>query len=249
MNDSIKRKILAGFAFYTCHKIRQKTKLLDFQNRRDNCRKRLWEAGRKYEGAILNYHISPEKLQILATGNSIIITNLMTTIATNTAKDHSRNTKMEGPFWKGRFNAVFIQHGIHLLRSSLTMNMTMILQGKCLYPEEWNSSGYREITGIRKRYRIVNSEKCAKLSGFQNKAAMQAWHIEQMNTVSEIVMLNPEDLITAVSIGDLENMELMAHCFPRRQREIKLCCSDKFGSSYGLFVSGKAKRVFTRSLT
>jgi len=240
MYDRIKKKILADFAFYIMHESRVNTRLLSFQNGREQCRKRLWEAGRKHRASILNYHISPEKLQVLLHGNSGKMTELIKEVAANTAGDHRRRTDQEGPFWRKRFKATLIQHGIHMLRCNLAMDMTMVLQEKSLYPGEWPLSGYQEITDARKRYRIINLEKCAKLSGFQNYESMKVWYLEQINRDSGITFLDPEDLNNAVAIGDLENIELTASCFPRRRREIKLCCNDKIRGKLRAICLGKS---------
>jgi REP-associated tyrosine transposase len=162
MRDNLKRNILRNFVFYISHEVRTQTKLLSFNNRRERCRKRLWEAGRKHKAVILNYHISPEKLQVLALGNSEEITDLIKRVVTNTAADHRRRNNIEGPFWRKRFKATLVQNGIHLLRCNLTMDMTMVLEEKCLYPGEWSFSGQREITEIRKRYRIIDRDKAER---------------------------------------------------------------------------------------
>jgi len=246
MKDNFKKEILQNFAFYVSHEARTQTRLLSFQNGRKECRKRLWEASQKGEAAVLNYHISPEKLQVLASGNSEMITDLIKNVAANTAADHRRRTNIEGPFWRKRFKAALIQHGIHLMRCSLTIDMTMVLQEKCLYPGEWPFAGYREITGTRKRYRIINCDKVARCSGFNDRKAMKKWYLEHISTMPEIIIISPVELISAVAVGDLANMESIAQHFPRKSREIKLLVSDKLGITYGLFVSGKAKRTFTR---
>ena len=248
MRDNLKNNILRNFAFYVSHEVRIQTKLLSFQNGRNRCKKRLWEATKKQKATVLNYYISPENLQVLARGNSEDITNLIKNVAANTAADHRRTHNIEGPFWRKRFKATLIQNGTHLLRCNQTMDMTRVIQEKCLYPGEWLLSGYREIIEIRKRYRIINCDKAAQFSGFENYASMKTWYVEHMNTIPEITIFNPEDLIAAVAVGDLENMELIACCFPRKRKEIKLLVSDKFGMTYGLFASQKAKRTFTRSL-
>ncbi|MCK5056259.1 MAG: hypothetical protein KAT34_06365, partial [Candidatus Aminicenantes bacterium] len=109
MRDNLKRNILGNFAFYARHEVRTQTKLLSFDNRRERCRKRLWEASRKCKAIILNYHISPEKLQLLASGNSEKITDLIKSVAANTAADHRRSHNIEGPFWRKRFKATLVQ--------------------------------------------------------------------------------------------------------------------------------------------
>jgi len=63
------------------------------------------------------------------------------------------------------------------------MDMTRVIQEKCLYPGEWLLSGYREIIEIRKRYRIINCDEAAHFSGFENYASMKTWYVEHMNTI------------------------------------------------------------------
>jgi len=248
MKESLKKKILRNFAFYAMHDVRTETKMLGFHSRRTQCWKRLWNAGKKYKPVILNYHISPGKIQVLTSGNSEEVTELMKNVSANTAADYRRRSNQEGPFWKKRFKATLVQNGVHLLRCNLTMDMTMVLQEKSLYPGEWLYSGYREIIDIRKRYRIIDCDMNAVLSGFEDHASMKTWYVEHINTIPEVKLLNPEDLISAVAVGDLQNIELISKCFSRRHRKVKLLVEDKFGSSYGLFISQHAKRRFTRSL-
>ena len=248
MKESFKRGVMRNFAFYINHEVRTQAKLLRFQNAREQCGKRLREANKKCKASILNYHISPEALQLLVSGNSAEISYLMKSVAANTAGDYRRSHNVEGPFWRKRFKATLVQNGVHLLRCNLTMDMTMVLQEKCLYPGEWSLSGHREITEVRKRYRIINRDKAAKLSGFANQSSMKTWYIEHMNAIPEITIFNPDDLIASVAVGDLGNMESIAPYFPKSRREIKLLVSDEFGMSYGLLVSQKAKQIFTRSI-
>jgi putative transposase len=248
MKESFKRGIMRNFTFYINHEARTRTKLLRFQNGREQCGKRLREASEKFKASILNYHISPDALQLLVSGNSTKISNLVKSVAANTAADYRRSHNIEGPFWRKRFKATLVQNGVHLLRCNLTMDMTMVLREKCLYPGEWSLSGHREITEVRKRYRIINCDKAAKLSGFESWSSMKTWYVEHMNAIPAITIFSPDDLIAAVAVGDLEHIESIALCFPKRRREIKLLVSDEFGTTYGLLASQRAKQLFTRSI-
>lgn len=250
MNEKFKKNILREFTFYVSHEANPQTKLLHFHSGRQRCRKRLLEVSKKEKVAVLNYHISPDKLQILAWANSDKITTLIKNVASSVAGDRKRFHNIEGPFWRKRYKSALVQNGVHLLRCNLTMDMTMVLQKTCTRPEEWAFSGYHEIVGIRKRYRVINCDKAAQLSGFENYALMKIWYLEHMNAIPEITILNPEDLTTAVAVGDFEHLKLIASCFSNkhRRREIKLLVKDKFGSTYGLFVAQKAKLAFSRSL-
>jgi len=248
MRDSVKKSILKDFAFYISHEARTQTRLLNFHNGRKRCENRLREASRQQKVAVLNYHISSDKLQMLVVGNSRQLTELVRYITSTTASEQASRSGREGPFWKNRYNAVLIQHGIHLQRCNLTMDMTMVTQEKCLYPGEWIFSGHREVIEVRKRYRIINRDKTAKLSGFENHGAMKIWYIKHMRKIPESMIFKNDDMLSALAVGSQENLNLIAQYFPRRNRKIKLLADDKDGLSYGLFVSQKAKRHFTRSL-
>ncbi len=248
MKDSLKKSILKVFAFYVSHQVRTQTRILSFDNGRKRCENRLREASKKLKTPVLNYHISSDKIQILVKAGAEQVTELLRYISSTTAADHASRSGWEGPFWKNRYNAVLIQHGIHLLRCGLTMDMTMVSQEKCLYPGQWIFSGYREIIEARKRYRIINRDKTADLSGFENYHAMKAWYIEHIGKIPETMLLENDDLQNALAIGDRENLEPIAQCFPRRISEIRIITDDKYGLTHGLFVPRKTKYRFTRSL-
>jgi hypothetical protein len=245
----MKRNILSNFAFYITRETRLQTGILKFKNKREQCRKNILESVKKERSKILNYHISPEKIQILFKGNSKQMTQLMKSVISKTTNTHMSQTNAEGPFWKNRFGATLVQHGSHLLRCNMAINMTMVLQEKDIYPEEWDCSGYQEIIGIRKRYKIIDLNRCAKFSGFKNHNDMQNWYVSNNINSPKIAMFTLYDLENATAIGDLENIESIANSIHTKQKVIKLCCKDEFGTSYGLFTSKNTKRQFTRNQT
>lgn len=238
--------ILKDFSFLITHEARTETGLLKFHKGREECRKRLWETSAKHKAKTLNYHISPDKLQMLIKGNSQQVSDLVKRVAVKTASNHRRQTGKEGPFWKKRFKATLVQHGIHSLRCSMTMDMTMVAEEKCCYPGEWDSSGYDEISGTRKRYRIITKNKAAEIFGFDDYLSMQKWYLQ--NCIPDFEIFNQHDLKTALAIGDLKSIEKIAMRFPRRNVEIRKLIENSPEATYGLFVSNVAKQRFTRSL-
>lgn len=238
--------ILKDFSFFITHEARTETGLLKFQKRRDECRKILWETSAKHKAEILNYHISADKLQILIKGNSDQVSDLVKQVAVRAASKHRRQTGKEAPFWRKRFNATLVQNGIHSLRCSISMDMTMVAEEKCFYPGEWDSSGYDEISGTRKRYRIISRNKAAEIFGFNDYLSMQKWYL--LNCIPELETLDRHNLITALAIGDLKRIEKIAMHFPRRNVEIRKLIENSPEATYGLFISNVAKHKFTRSL-
>ena len=61
--------------------------------------------------------------------------------------------------------------------------------------------------------------------------------------------LKPEELNSALAVGDFEHLKLIASCFSKRiTTNVKLIADDKFGKTHGLFVPKKTRRRFTRSI-
>lgn len=249
MRETVKRRILENFVFHVRHEARPQTKLLKFHSGRTACWKRLWKAGRKHKASVLNYHISPEELQMVLAGDSNDVTDLLRRVSSSTAGDRKQAVNIEGPFWKTRYSSTLIQHGVHLLRCNLTIDRTMVFKEENLHPCEWLFSGIHDITERKKRYKLVDVDKLAKLSCFENRHSMKRWYTQHLRTSPDIMCLKPEELNSALAVGDLEHIEMIATCFSNRiSVSIKLIADDKFGKSYGLFVPRKTRRAFTRSI-
>jgi hypothetical protein len=166
-----------------------------------------------------------------------------------TASAHARRTSREGPFWKGRYNAILVQNGIHLLRVCLLMDRIMIDREVCMYPEEWRFSGYREITGVKKRYRIVDTAKTAELTGFEDKQSLRQWYLDDSDSHRFIEAANRDLVDRALAIGDREALDRIAECFASTTGvNVELVVPDDKNPTYGLFVARKTKMAFTRSL-
>ena len=55
--------------------------------------------------------------------------------------------------------------------------MNMVRAGACAHPSEWDSSGYHELSGARKRYRIIDIEVLLKCLGHAgDKAGFADWY-------------------------------------------------------------------------
>ena len=95
----------------------------------------------------------------------------------------------------------------------------------------------------------MDADKLAELSHFENRHSMRTWYTQHLRTSPDIKCLKPEELHSALAVGDLEHLEIIATCFSKRiSTSVNLIADDKFGKSYGLFVPGKTRLAFTRSI-
>jgi hypothetical protein len=243
--------ILKEFCFHVVHECRPKTRLLSFDNGRKNCQERLRQAAVGSKAKVLNYFIADDSLRLIVSGSSDQVTEIMRRATSATASDYAQRTCIEGPFWKGRYNSVLVQKGAHLLRACLLMDRTMVDREVCLYPGEWNFSGYRELTGIRKRYRIIDAEATARITGLENEECLRQWYTNDSEGRRFIEGAKPHRIIEALAVGDRMALEKIGECFPRRTRnkcEIDIIAPNSQNPTYGLFAPNKTKRSFTRSI-
>ena len=70
--------------------------------------------------------------------------------------------------WEHPYHCTRIQDGRHLLNCLRYVDLNMVRAGKVKHPGEWRWCGYDELTGQRKRYRIVDQDRLLSLTGFSS---------------------------------------------------------------------------------
>ncbi len=248
MEEKIKRWILGNFCFNARHEPSPNTRLLIFANSRNNYKERLRQAAKKYRNSVLNYCVTDKEVQILIHGDAQRLTNIVRYTSCLAAADYSLKANDEGPFWKGRYKANIIQKGIHLLRFSLMLDRMMIDREICLHQAEWIHSGYRDLTGIRKRYTVANTKKMAKLTGFTNEEDFRRWYIGYSPEMSEELSGCLSKINNATAIGGKKEIEKIAKTFSRRSWAIEKIIPHERIPTFALFLPNKTRRRFTRSL-
>ncbi len=241
-------QILKNFSFYAMHECLPKTRILTFDNGKNNCRKKILDAKKKYKISILNYFIDDNQFQIIINGNSTDVTNIVRYTSSITAAEYSQRTEFKAPFWNSRYNLTLIQNGIHLLRLSLMLDRIMIDKEKSLHQADYVFSGYRELTGIKAKYRVVDLQAISKLTGFNNKDDFRLWYIGHSSVMSESVAGILTKVKEATFIGGEDEMKEIAVFASKRGQRIELLVSDDKLPTYALFLPNRRRRIFTRSL-
>jgi hypothetical protein len=58
-----------------------------------------------------------------------------------------------------------VEHGAHLMRCLVYIDLNMVRVGVVNHPSEWSFSGYNEIQEPRSRYALIDYEKLQNLLG------------------------------------------------------------------------------------
>jgi putative transposase len=82
-----------------------------------------------------------------------------------TARDCNLRVGREGAFWRGRYHPTLIESGPHLSRCVFYIDLNMVRAGVVLHPERWCASGYHELCGKRRRYRLIDARQLIRCIG------------------------------------------------------------------------------------
>ncbi len=67
--------------------------------------------------------------------------------------------------WQGRFNATIVHGDIWIRQCMLLLDLHMEATGQIIHPAEWTHSGWRELTGIKKRCKVISTTHALKAWG------------------------------------------------------------------------------------
>jgi hypothetical protein len=63
---------------------------------------------------------------------------------------------LPGPIWHGRHSLTLVQAGHALVETALAMDLHMCTTGRVRHPAEWRDTGWQELSGTRRRWRVLN---------------------------------------------------------------------------------------------
>lgn len=120
---------------------------------------------KKHRISIINYLIAEDGVRLACVARNLDeISAMMQELQSSTSKNFARKRGGESSMWQGRFKATFIHGGIWLKQCMLMLDLHMTATGQCSHPAEWKHSGWHELVGIKKRYKVISVSH-----------AMEAW--------------------------------------------------------------------------
>ena len=152
---------------------------------------------------VLNYVITSNHIHVLVyASKGIEIAKGMQYLQGRMAQRYNMLHKREGAFWSGRYHATLIESGNHLSECLFYIDYNMMRAGAVMHPSEWEQSGYHDIVGNRKRYRIVNKKQLLRQLGMTgNEEHFMKWYINTINAKSECYMMRQKHWTEALAVG------------------------------------------------
>ena len=163
---------------HVTHRCQERRFLLGTDIDRKQYVKRLWEASRRLRTVrVLDYIVTSNHIHLLAwVPRTHDLSEMMKWLQGTFAGDYNRRVSREGAFWRGRFHPTFVETGHHVSRCLFYLDMNMVRAGVVAHPREWRFGGYHELSGNRKRYRIIDQDRLLGFVAIPDVSAFRAWH-------------------------------------------------------------------------
>jgi putative transposase len=198
--------------YHITHRCQERRFLFKFEIDRLNYINRLREMSIKFKVDILDYIVTSNHIHLLLwSKNAYHVSSAMHFLQGNSSKDYNRRKKREGSFWKGRYHPTIIEPGSHLARCFFYIDMNMVRAKAVKHPSNWKCSGYHELCGDRKRYRIINMNKVLECLEIRSKDQFDAWYVNNIeNEVSKSYRCRQPIWSEALAIGGKEWIESLS---------------------------------------
>ena len=122
--------------------------LLRFKRDRRNYLDRLRESIERTPVEVLDYVLTSNHVHLLLWAeDGAAVSVAMQYLQGTTSRDYNRRKKRRGAYWADRFHPTLVQTGPHLSRCLFYMALNMVRARAVSHPSEWETSGYRELTG------------------------------------------------------------------------------------------------------
>ena len=162
------RYIVAGRIYHITHRCHDQAHLLKFAQDRNTYQSMLREHLQNADTlSLLQYCITSNHTHLLVTTRESpeAIASFMQQLEGEFAKAYNRRKKRSGAFWEDRYHATMIDSGEYLWSCMKYIDLNMVRAGVVTHPREWAWTGYQELMGLRKRYRMLDVERLLELLG------------------------------------------------------------------------------------
>ncbi len=171
-----KREWLVDATYHVTHRCHNRAFLFRFQVDRNEYVRRLFEMKRRYPVKVLDYMVTGNHVHLLVSAKKPeAVSEGLRFLQGTMAQFYNHRKNREGAFWRGRFHTTLIQNGVHLARCLLYVECNMVRAGVVSHPSEWRWSGYDELTGERRRYRILDMPTLLRKLRADSEANFRDW--------------------------------------------------------------------------
>ena len=196
-----------------------------FAYMRDNAMERLRELKDSYPVRIVNFFLHPDGFRILLeAAHPGQVSDAIQFFKGVTAQDWQRRKGKRGSVWRPRYNLTLVEKGAQAIRCGLDMDFTMARSGDpdWFHPLLWKHSGHHDLTGARKRYRVVDLDIIESCYAPLDVRTFQQWYIDAACRKYDSMEYGAEPWWEeALAVESRELCEQIADTLPRGRFKLK----------------------------
>jgi len=214
------RYIVEGYLYHLTHRCADGEFFLRFARERDAYREWLRIGVKRYGVSVLGYTVTSNHTHVVCdVQDRLAVADMMKLAAGTVAQMRNLRKGHEGSVWEHPYQCTRIQDGQHLLNCLRYVDLNMVRAGRVRHPSEWRWCGYDELTGQRKRYRIVDQARLLVLTGFSCMRDFATFYTQSISDRLATRSLPREPCWTeAVAIGSDAFLDAAELTTPYRQR-------------------------------
>lgn len=163
---------------HVTHRCHKREFLLKFARDRQVYVELLRETAARFKIDVLNYVVTSNHVHLLVwVRRGRELSRAMQFLHGEFGQYYNGRKNREGAFWRDRFHSTLIQSGEHLGRCLFYLDLNMVRARVVTHPEQWRHCGHHELTGSRRRYRILNLDRLLKCLGHDDDlAGFRDWY-------------------------------------------------------------------------
>ena len=200
------RYLREGYTYHLTHRCHDRRRLLRFKRERSAYREWLRVGAKRYNVPLYGYCVTGSHTHVIAhVDDREAVARLMQLAAGSVGQTVNIRKGHEGSVWEHPYQCTMIEDGQHLLNCLRYVDMNMVRAGVVDHPQDWRWCGYDELTGQRKRYRIIDIDRLLQSLDLPDAASLERLHREGIDAQVERGELSRRPHWTeAVAVGGKE---------------------------------------------
>ena len=154
------RYYTSGRHWHVTHRCHDREFLLKYAKDRDEYQEQLRVLAPEFGVHVLGYCLTSNHVHMLfKVEGGDGVPALMKKLAGQFAQAYNLRKGRSGAYWGDRYHATLVDTGDYLWRCLQYIDLNIVRAGVVRHCEDWAWCGYKELTGAKKRYRLINIDE------------------------------------------------------------------------------------------
>jgi putative transposase len=204
-----KRYFKPNYVWHITDRCVNKEFLLRFKQDRTNWISWMYEAKKRFNISILNYAVTSNHIHcvVMNNANTNEIAKAMHLASGRTAQEYNERKNRHGSFWGDRYHATAVETGQHLINCIIYIDLNMVRAGEVSHPAKWTECGYKEISGEKRRFRLIDIHKLSALLGISPDRISQEYRQTISSHLENNEMKREKHWTESIAVGSKNFVE------------------------------------------